>query len=64
MKVRELIWSNRYAEAIVQLQQALVNNPEDMAAVEEMAYALRAKGEYGRPFPSSSDSGLTEEKTK
>ena len=46
MTVRELIRSHRYAEAIAQLQQALVNNPEDIAVVEEMAYALRAKGEY------------------
>lgn len=46
MKVRELIWSRKYADAIVQLQQTLVDNPDDMAAVEGMAYALRAKGEY------------------
>ena len=46
MKVPELIRSHRYAEAIAELEHDLEKNPEDMAAVEGMAKALRAKGEY------------------
>jgi hypothetical protein len=45
MKVQELIRSHRYAEAIAKLRGDLAINPEDMAAVEGMAEALRANGE-------------------
>jgi tetratricopeptide (TPR) repeat protein len=46
MKVPELIRSHRYAQAIAELQQDLEKNPEDMVAVEGMAKALRANGDY------------------
>ena len=46
MTVKELLWSHRYAEAITELQCTLENNPEDPAAIEGMAKALRGKGEY------------------
>jgi len=45
MKASELIRSHRYVEAIAELKRDLDKNPEDMAAVEGMAKALRAKGE-------------------
>ena len=47
MKVQELMQSHRYAQAIAELQRDLANNPEDMNAVEGMAKALRANGDYG-----------------
>lgn len=50
MKPRELIRSHRYAEAIADLRQILANNPEDRAAVEGMAKALRANEEYAEAF--------------
>jgi tetratricopeptide (TPR) repeat protein len=46
MKVQELMRSHRYGEAIADLRRELASNPEDMASVEGMAKALRAKGEY------------------
>jgi tetratricopeptide (TPR) repeat protein len=46
MKVQELIRLGRYSEAIADLREYLARNPEDMAAIEDMALALRAKGEY------------------
>jgi lipoprotein NlpI len=46
MKLEELIKLGRYSEAIADLQQDLARNPEDLAAIEGMALALRAKGEY------------------
>jgi hypothetical protein len=46
MKVRELMRSHGYAEAIAELQRNLEQNPEDMAAVADMAKALEANGEY------------------
>lgn len=46
MKVRELIKSGRYSEVIANLQRDLARNPEDIAAIEGMALALRAKGDY------------------
>jgi hypothetical protein len=39
--------SHRYVEAIAELRRDLANNPNDLAAVEGMAEALRAKGDYG-----------------
>lgn len=39
--------SNKYDDAITRGQQELLANPDDMGAVERMARALRAKGEYG-----------------
>lgn len=46
MKAYELIWAHRYEEAIADLRRELESNPENIAAVEGMAKALRAKGEY------------------
>jgi tetratricopeptide (TPR) repeat protein len=46
MKVQELVKLGRYSEAIADLKRDLARNPEDMTAVEGMALALRAKGEY------------------
>lgn len=46
MKAQELMRSHRYAEAIADLRRDLANNPENMAAVEGMAKALRANEEY------------------
>ena len=51
MKVRDLIWSHRYAEAIAQLEPELAKNPKNIIAVEGMAKALRAKGEYRAALP-------------
>lgn len=42
-----MVRSHRDAEAIAGLRRHLANNPDDMAAVEGMAKALRAQGEYG-----------------
>jgi hypothetical protein len=47
MTVQELMWSHRYAEAVIHLRQDLAKNPEDKLAIEWMAKALRALGEYG-----------------
>ena len=44
MTVRELIRFHRYAEAIVQLQQALANNPNDMSAVYDMGCTTMTPG--------------------
>jgi tetratricopeptide (TPR) repeat protein len=46
MNVQELMRSHRYAEAIANLGRDLANNPDDMLAIERMANALRANGEY------------------
>lgn len=46
MTVQDLMRSHRYAEAIVDLRRQLATNPEDIAAVEGMAKALRANGDY------------------
>jgi hypothetical protein len=47
MNVQELMRSHRYGEAIADLRRDLANNPDDMLAIERMAKALRANGEYG-----------------
>lgn len=47
MTVQELMWSHRYTEAVTDLRQHLAKNPEDRLAIEWMAQALRALGEYG-----------------
>lgn len=47
MKWRDLIRSHGYAEAIRGLRRRLESNPDDMAAVDSMADALRANGDYG-----------------
>ncbi len=44
--------SHKYAEAIAKLRRDLANNPEDMAAIEGIAKALRANGEYGEALLS------------
>jgi hypothetical protein len=46
MTVKELLWSHRYGEAIVEFQRVIRDEPENMAALEGMAKALRGKGEY------------------
>lgn len=46
MNWRELVQSHRYADAIPGLRQHLRNNPNDVAAVEWLALALRATGQY------------------
>ena len=46
MKWRQLMRSHHYDEAIRDLRQHLATNPDDMAAVDWMADALRAAGEY------------------
>jgi hypothetical protein len=51
MKWQQLMQSGRYAEAIPELQEYLGKNPNDIAAVECMAEALRAIGKYGEALP-------------
>jgi hypothetical protein len=51
MTWRELIWSHKYAEAIRDLRRHLASNPDDMVAVDWMADALRANGDYGEALP-------------
>jgi len=46
IKVRELMRARRYAEVIAHLRQELGNSPENIAAIEVMAQALRANEEY------------------
>jgi Tetratricopeptide repeat len=47
MKWQKLMQSGQYAEAIPELREYLGQNPNDIAAVEWMAEALRVIGRYG-----------------
>jgi tetratricopeptide (TPR) repeat protein len=46
MTWQELIKEGRYSRAIADLRRYLARDPDDLAAVEGMAFVLRAKGEY------------------
>lgn len=48
MNVQALMRSHRYGEVIADLRRRLASNPEDMASVEAMAKALRAKGKNAK----------------
>jgi tetratricopeptide (TPR) repeat protein len=46
MKAHELLSARKYTDAIIEYRRALAKNPDDMGAVEGIAEALRAEGEY------------------
>jgi tetratricopeptide (TPR) repeat protein len=46
MNVHEMLMAHKYMEVTLECQMALEKNPDDIVAIEGLAKALRAKGEY------------------